>query len=589
MEDGDSSVNTKIRSKKERKEEDEFRLDGQDQPSERQKSAKSKNSSKTKKDDPNEDGGESKSKKSKNKTSKKGSENESKRPEKIPETSRTIEAGAGESDLNLMTGHNESLKVPQMSMKSVKSLSKRHSNTVSVFKNTLQNEKSMSELEGINEIRKRREEDRVKDMHFFRNQKQAQIAKNMEIRRQELLKEQEKENKRKNRHEMLRKQVVDFKQCQTERRRSIDKQYSEFIGEKTQKRHKELQSFLKTRHEEYLSTFKKDYDDFKRREKEKLKKQQIKERGWAKAKDKEATNDKLIENWDDIKKARAIEAKVHSLFNSSTIQDIINSYKTELQDLFEYYSAINLDPFAPRLSGWGGGGALAYRNFFAFVIQVGLMPNIIEMLEFKALYRTVTKGLLINKTIPIGLTFDQFKEMLFRVVLKRKDYFAKINPPDESKKKFINIEYVNIFGPEFHSYEDIKDVQDEYNDIDNFHYVHLDGLFHFLALPSDHEKLVAYLESLRKAFHKAKPASHKKRTKKIEYERMHTTNEKSRSQMEKLYGPSDYRRRHEMIKMAKDKIEQDRREWGLKNKRLMSSRRRNSQDSNAEMTDPVKF
>lgn len=586
MADGESSIHSKIRKKAD--DDDGGAEEGQEKSVGGEKSAKSKKTPKSKKDSQGDDG--EKSSKSKTKKSRRESESKINQPPGgTVETARSTEVENKGENLNLDIGHNESIKVPQLSMKSVMSMNKQPSNTASLFKQSLNNERSLSELEGINEIRKKREEERVKDMHFFRNQKQAQIAKAMEIRKQELLKEQAKEHKRKRRHDFLKKQVVDFKQCQTERRRSIDKQYSDFITEKTKKRQNEIHNFLKTRHEEYTATFKKDLEDFKKREKEKLKKKQIQERGWARAKDKDAQNGKLIENWEEVKMARATDAKVQSLFNTSVIHDIFNSFNTELIGVYEYYSAINLDPFAQKLSGWGGGGALPYRNFFAFVNQVGLMPSIIEVPEFKALYRTVTKGLLINKTIPTGLSLEQFKEILFRIVLKRKDFFAKVNPPDETKKKYINIEYVDIFDEAFHSYNDIKDVQDEYNDIDNFHYTHLDGLFHFLALPNDHQELVNYLESLRKAFHKAKPASIKRLPKKIEYEKLHKVNEKVRSQIEKLYGPSDYKQRQDAIKAAKQKIERDRRNWGLKNKRAMSSKRLNTEGSDAEMTGQPQF
>ncbi len=406
------------------------------------------------------------------------------------------------------------------------------------------------DLANINEIRKKREEERLKEMTFFKNQRQAQIAKMLEEKQKVKQVELQKEHKRKRRHSHLKKEIVSFKQAQTERRKSIDEQYTSYIAENYKKRMLEISKMLKRSRKEYVSQFAKEHQRYLKKQKEKEMKKAIQERGVSKGDFTNKPNKIKPEDWEEIKKDRALEDKIFNMFYSGEIEDIFHAQDRELLEVYNYYSRVVVHPEEHRLTG--AGATMPMRNFFLFANQFEFLNTVLDVADLKLVYRSVTKNKRIHRTVPLalspeerkqvlqafsqglpvdlhkrqqasipaGLTFEGFKMCLFRVVLKRTVYFSKVAPPEELKyKKQPNIDFVDIFDPGFTDFEDAKD---EYPDIDTFHYSHLDGLFNFLDLPSDPADLARKLDQLRAAYHHAKPDRAKERPKKAIYEKIHT-------------------------------------------------------------------
>ena len=123
-----------------------------------------------------------------------------------------------------------------------------------------------------------------------------------------------------------------------------------------------------------------------------------------------------------------------------------------------------------------------------------------------------------------------FKEMLFRIMARHKDYFSKLTQNSNKKGDLpfylkAPMDFVDLTDPGFHLYKDIQNEKDDYPDLTNVTYTHLDSFFTSLQLPQDHDELVKLLEQLRKRYHKAKPERLRELPKKAQYEHMHKVNE----------------------------------------------------------------
>ena len=189
----------------------------------------------------------------------------------------------------------------------------------------------------------------------------------------------------------------------------------------------------------------------------------------------------------------------------------------------------------------------------------------------KTIYRSVTKGKQIGSRLPVGLSYDEFKEMLFRIVARHKDYFSKTNQGSGKKQDVpfylkAPLDFVDISDPGFHLYKDIQNEKDEYPDLNNLTYTHLDSFFASLQLPQDHAELMKLLEKLRKRYHKAKPERLRELPKKAQYEHMHKVNEIVRQRRKSLYGQSLKQKERDRATSAKQRESEMSRERGLKNK-----------------------
>ena len=164
-----------------------------------------------------------------------------------------------------------------------------------------------------------------------------------------------------------------------------------------------------------------------------------------------------------------------------------------------------------------------------------------------------------------------FKEMLFRIMARHKDYFSKLTQNSNKKGDLpfylkAPMDFVDLTDPGFHLYKDIQNEKDDYPDLTNVTYTHLDSFFTSLQLPQDHDELVKLLEQLRKRYHKAKPERLRELPKKAQYEHMHKVNEIVRQRRKSLYGQSMKQKERDRATSAKQRESEMSRERGLKNK-----------------------
>lgn len=379
----------------------------------------------------------------------------------------------------------------------------------------------------------------------------------------QILAENFKENARLRRHSMQQRQVLAFKKAQVEKRASIEKAVKDLIEQNEARKKAEASKYIKERKAAYLEEFKKEHELFVKRQKEKERKKQIQEKGLMKIGKANTNTAEMQTKWNEVKAERKKDNKIMNLFHSDATSQILETYQDELKQVYEFYSEIDLDGGIAR---GRGGGALPFQNLFLFANQLGLLNAVLEYSELKLIYYSVVNGMTWGNNLPVGLTFRQFQEVLFRIVLKFQNYFAKVQPPGDKKKPLPMETVPEILHPEFRTFDDVKDQVDEYKELDTYHYSHLDGLFYFLDLSSDRDELKQRLVEIRKAYHKAKPAEEKYLPKKELYERWRKINQTHKLRIETSFGPTDYTKRKKEIEGVRALIYENNKQRTLKTK-----------------------
>jgi hypothetical protein len=323
--------------------------------------------------------------------------------------------------------------------------------------------------------------------------------------------------------------------------------------------------------------------------------------------------DPYLKNWEEKKQLRQTQFKVHDLGNSNQMAHIFKLHERKLKIVFDYYSEIDFDPYLKEAGFALIAGVLPFRNFLLFLSQFAIMGLSIDVHEVKAMYKALTKGKTLTyrqdakpsnnlsqtdhlaseyremprtstnkivsrpviKRFPVGLTFDQFKEALFRLAVKHKEFFQKgaeqVVAQGQPMYLKLQMQYIDLLEKKVHLYDDIANEKDEYPDIDNFVYQHLEAFFVYLSLPESDADIIALLDQLRAAYHHAKPDRVKERPKKAIYEKIHTVNEIIRDKREKLYGPSEFRIRKERVRSARQQLQEQRKQQVLLSKQRATS------------------
>ena len=388
-------------------------------------------------------------------------------------------------------------------------------------------------------IRKQREEDMIKATLAFHSNKRDALSKILKLRQEEIIKQKLKERKRLQWHQDIKKNLILFKQVQTERNRDADKGHERFVHKATVLRHQEIKEFYEKRTKDLINTFKEDHVKFLEKQKIKEQKKLVKEKGYSKTKD--IVNSSLLEGRKEDKTIQKQALKLLNILHSTAISGIINLFEKDLRVVYDYYSLLDYDKFTKPPYGWGSGGLLPFRNLCAFANQFNLLPRVMDDIEIRVVYRSVTRGTTVGnmkRGMPIGLTFAQFKELLFRVAVKHKEFFEKIQPPDPSGKPTPQapMEYVEIMNESFHDYTKIEEEEDKYNEIDDLARISNE-------LKECKKQLLEKLERLRTEYHKLKPREAKQRPKLEEWDSIHQVNEKRRKLREDTIGQNDYQKR----------------------------------------------
>ena len=123
--------------------------------------------------------------------------------------------------------------------------------------------------------------------------------------------------------------------------------------------------------------------------------------------------------------------------------------------------------------------------------------------------------------LPIGLDFNQFKDILFRISLKRKQVFDKTvadTKADEVKITYpVKTTFEDFSGKDFFGKEELQqldEVEETYNpkDLADYHYQTLEGLLNHLKLPYDPENVKRKMAFMRADYLKnVRPKDHRTR------------------------------------------------------------------------------
>ena len=429
----------------------------------------------------------------------------------------------------------------------------------------------------VEEIRDKREKERKRKQQLFKEAREAMRLKRGEEDAKKVKEIVKKEKHRKHRDEEIKKVIAEHRQFEAERRKSEDRQYEDYVSQKMRNRQEEIKVQLKGKKQELHEHFKKLHEDFVQKQKKEAKKYQEKDLG--KSKIKENKNQEYTIEWEQIKKDRETQHKITDMCQSAPMEQIFMTYHVPLTLLYNYFSHVEMDPYLTNTSGRGGGGALGFRTFFALMNMFEILGPVVEPTEMRIMYKNLTHGKKIGGRIPVGLTFEQFKEMLFRIAVRRKDFFVKSQQENKKTATYLlaPIQFIDITEPSFHLYKDIEKEHDDYPGMAEFRYPDLEAFLVYLSLPQTPDEMQALCDNLRKRYFKSKPPRLRELPKKQEYEKLHKVNEIVKKNREKLYGRSPLAVTREGLRSAKKLQDEVSRDRGLRNKSELNKSRPKSQ------------
>lgn len=439
----------------------------------------------------------------------------------------------------------------------------------------------------LDELRRKREEERVKELNKFRDAKEAMRAKKkaeeLEVTRLLI----EKEKRRRKRDEAIKQEIAEWRQVITGKQRDQQAQYQQFLAEQMAKRTEEVKDAMKKRKQELVDKFKQDHVQFVKRQKSMENKSKLK--AVERSPEIKARQEKFDKDWVDLKLVRETQFKVVDMCQSAPMQEIFKNFEYCLQAAYDYMAPISMDPFLRGISGQGAGGALPYRNFFVFVNMFGLLGTVVDTKELKVMYRSTTNGRKVGNVIPVGLHFEEFKQILFRIAVRHQPFFDKTSQELDTKGASYlkaGIQFVDIWAEEFHSYRDVEKEKDLYPNLDKFTFLDLEKCLRYFCFPSTVPEIHQLLDSLRKQYHKSKPERLKELPKKELFMKIHKTNAIIQEQRAKIYGPSQTVLPRERTKSAKLAITEHTRSIGIRNKSAISKTKASLEAIKQGLVDP---
>ena len=256
-------------------------------------------------------------------------------------------------------------------------------------------------------------------------------------------------------------------------------------------------------------------------------------------------------------KENSLRDSLMKLLHSEGAKMVFKQNEAALKVMFDFLSGIDKEP---RTIASAADKRIQCRTFFEFANMFGFVPLIMQVDELKVIYRGVVRGQTlkwnttlakppsrplvlsmstgalrsttkaagrgkepdtIEHELPMGLDFNQFKDILFRMSLKKKTTFDKSpvdTKPDEVKISYpVKTQFEDFSGKDFFDKEDIKrleEVEETYTpkDMAEFHYMTLEGLMNYMKLPYDVENVKKKLVFMRADYLKnVRPKDHRTR------------------------------------------------------------------------------
>ena len=157
--------------------------------------------------------------------------------------------------------------------------------------------------------------------------------------------------------------------------------------------------------------------------------QENKEKIGKEAKDKgslEAYKKKMENFFHDEKikadEERKINEDIKALCQSVQMLAVFNKYEKQIRQLFVYY----IESCGHQLVKYSA-DTLLFKGFIMFNSEFAIIPSVLQLFEVQSIFRSLTKNKSIQDESPvIGLSYDEFKEALLRISIKKKEIFDQI-------------------------------------------------------------------------------------------------------------------------------------------------------------------
>lgn len=354
-------------------------------------------------------------------------------------------------------------------------------------------------------------------------------AKNAELSALEV--DKKKEEKRRQRNESLKRKLKEYKKKQKQEKLEIQLKDKEKRIREASKRKKEAKEFVEKQNRLLEEKFKEEKEKRDHRllaQKEKQKQDEIE-----REEKKKKLESLFVQEREKRKREQEHNEKISSLMNSEPIKQCFSQNEMQLQYVFKHFTDLLVDPKVIQSNLQDDSSILHYRNFFAFANQFGIVPGLFSVNEMKLIYRSATKHMDLDRSLPVGLDFDRFKELLLRVAIKKQEVMNRLaSEPRQQEKEKTEHSKIDDDGLDDFAFE--KHAEDNYENIDKVTYRTAEGLFIFLDLPEEKIKLIEKLNSLRKENAKAVPSRIRRKELEEKYGELSSKSPKASKKQKKL-------------------------------------------------------
>ena len=197
---------------------------------------------------------------------------------------------------------------------------------------------------------------------------------------------------------------------------------------------------------------------------------------------------------------------------SSEMEQFFEKYKNQFRLVFKRY----VEFYEKPQDQFSGVKILKYQGYITFLSDFNFFSIIMDKSSAQLIFRTLTREKTKDTIQPMGLTYNEYKEALLRIAIKKRDVFDKIyqqkksetsneNQADQNldvNNQSKNLEVQRQKGDEEEDYN-LKDndvdnrKNDEYDKISDISITSLEGLLYFMDLPETKQGILSNIDKIR--------------------------------------------------------------------------------------------
>ncbi|EGR31584.1 hypothetical protein IMG5_106360 [Ichthyophthirius multifiliis] len=218
--------------------------------------------------------------------------------------------------------------------------------------------------------------------------------------------------------------------------------------------------------------------------------------------------------------------KIKDLIESQEIQYVFKENEFKISQLFSYLKKYNYRVISRQDLN---DEEIDFKTFNWFVYRFNIYPEVItNAKDILLIFRSITRNKQVIDNKPIGVNEKEFKEALVRLAIKGKKIFNKFSEKIEKGENLNQLEMENIANKENNmqknnqlddsktvktqkteALEKMKNVIDDYGNIEEAKSCTLESLIYYLGLPNDKLGISEALKNVIES--KPKPDQHLKR------------------------------------------------------------------------------